>query len=249
MNSSIFWHITPYSPLKVNWRFGGTCRLYFQGRAISWSRNERTLFFPPVFTSVSCSALALKVKVTCSSESSVEFQRTTRRYIAEVRTLHCQTWCCITLEVIPQRLRCSIVYNMSSIAEIENLAQLFNRMQFHICTEITCKAQELPHKIIYSREWAWTIFLLGVQGYQRYICIWKEIRIKRVLSPVRTREQMLRHTVSGQSCLMCLDKSQRVPRQISCADACARLCFLKESLLSVWSTPSFCASISFLLNA
>jgi hypothetical protein len=43
------------------------------------------------------------------------------------------------------------------------------------------------------------------------------------LSPVRTRAQMLRHTVSGQSCSMCLDKSQSVPQQISCADTWARL--------------------------
>jgi hypothetical protein len=28
MMSSIFWDKTPYSPLKVNRRFGGTCRLY-----------------------------------------------------------------------------------------------------------------------------------------------------------------------------------------------------------------------------
>jgi hypothetical protein len=41
--------------------------------------------------------------------------------------------------------------------------------------------------------------------------------------PVRTREHMLRHIVSVQSCLMCLDKSQRVPQQISSADTCARL--------------------------
>jgi hypothetical protein len=35
MKSSIFWDITPCSPLKVNWRFGGTCRLHPQGRIIS----------------------------------------------------------------------------------------------------------------------------------------------------------------------------------------------------------------------
>jgi hypothetical protein len=31
----IFWDITPCSRLKVNRRFGGTCRLYFQGQGIS----------------------------------------------------------------------------------------------------------------------------------------------------------------------------------------------------------------------
>jgi hypothetical protein len=31
MQSSIFWDITPCSPLKINRRFGGTC-LHLQGR-------------------------------------------------------------------------------------------------------------------------------------------------------------------------------------------------------------------------
>jgi hypothetical protein len=39
--SSIFWDITPCSPLKVNRRFGGTCRLHLQGRRISKERNRR----------------------------------------------------------------------------------------------------------------------------------------------------------------------------------------------------------------
>jgi hypothetical protein len=34
MKSSIFWDITPCSPLKVNWCFGGTCRLHLQGLRI-----------------------------------------------------------------------------------------------------------------------------------------------------------------------------------------------------------------------
>jgi hypothetical protein len=41
MKSSIFWDITPCSPLKVNWRFGGTCRLHLQGQRISKARNKR----------------------------------------------------------------------------------------------------------------------------------------------------------------------------------------------------------------
>jgi hypothetical protein len=42
------------------------------------------------FTLVSCSAYysTLKMEVACSSEMSVEFQLTTRRYIPEDRTLH-----------------------------------------------------------------------------------------------------------------------------------------------------------------
>jgi hypothetical protein len=41
MKSSVFWDITPYSPLKANRRFGGTCRLQLQGQGISQARNQR----------------------------------------------------------------------------------------------------------------------------------------------------------------------------------------------------------------
>jgi hypothetical protein len=60
MKSIIFWDITPYSPLEE-------------------------LCLTPAFTPVSCSAysLTLKMEKICSSETSVHFQRTTRRYIPE----------------------------------------------------------------------------------------------------------------------------------------------------------------------
>jgi hypothetical protein len=38
--TSIFCDITPCSPLKVNLRFGGACRLHLQGRRISQARNQ-----------------------------------------------------------------------------------------------------------------------------------------------------------------------------------------------------------------
>jgi hypothetical protein len=41
MKSTIFWNITPCSPLRVNRRFGGTHRLHLQGRKISQARNQR----------------------------------------------------------------------------------------------------------------------------------------------------------------------------------------------------------------
>jgi hypothetical protein len=41
MKSTIFWDITPCSPLSVNRRFGGTYRLHLQGRKnISPARNQ-----------------------------------------------------------------------------------------------------------------------------------------------------------------------------------------------------------------
>jgi hypothetical protein len=53
-----FWNITPCNPLSVNRRFWGTYRL------------------------------TLKVEAICSSETSVDTQRITLRYIPEVDTLH-----------------------------------------------------------------------------------------------------------------------------------------------------------------
>jgi hypothetical protein len=63
---SVFWDIPPCSALKVN----RLCLSY-------------------AFTLVSCWAYssAIKIEVTCSSETSADFQRTTWRYIPEDRTL------------------------------------------------------------------------------------------------------------------------------------------------------------------
>jgi hypothetical protein len=41
MKNTLFWNITPCSPLKANRRFGGTCRLSLQGRRIIQARNQR----------------------------------------------------------------------------------------------------------------------------------------------------------------------------------------------------------------
>jgi hypothetical protein len=40
IKNTISWAITPWSPLKVNRRFGETYRLHFQGRIISRARNR-----------------------------------------------------------------------------------------------------------------------------------------------------------------------------------------------------------------
>jgi hypothetical protein len=73
MKSTIFWDRTQCSPLKINQRFGGTYCLHL-------------LCFPPSLTLISCSAYssALKMEAIFSSETSVEFQRTTRRYIPKI---------------------------------------------------------------------------------------------------------------------------------------------------------------------
>jgi hypothetical protein len=90
MNNPIFWYITSYSPLKVNWSFGGTCRLYLQGRRISEAAKQETRTKQVVswacwFMLVSCLAYSstLKIEATCSSETWVDCQRTSWRYIPE----------------------------------------------------------------------------------------------------------------------------------------------------------------------
>jgi hypothetical protein len=42
MKSSIFWNVTPSSPLKVNLHSGGTCHFHLQGRRISQARNQQS---------------------------------------------------------------------------------------------------------------------------------------------------------------------------------------------------------------
>jgi hypothetical protein len=81
MKSTIFWYITPCSPLKANRRFGRTYCLQVASRAV--------LSFPPAFALVSCSAYSwtLKMEAICSYQTSVGFQRTTRRYITKDCTL------------------------------------------------------------------------------------------------------------------------------------------------------------------
>jgi hypothetical protein len=70
VTSPIFWDVTPCSPLKIN-------------RSLGVDK-------PPDFTLVSCSAYfsTLKMEAIFYSETSVDTQLTTRRYIPEDSTLH-----------------------------------------------------------------------------------------------------------------------------------------------------------------
>jgi hypothetical protein len=80
MKSSIFWDVTPCSLLEVNRRFGGTCRLRLQCRRISQAKSQRGSRWQAEPT--------LKKKATCSSETSVDFQWTTRSYLSGGIILH-----------------------------------------------------------------------------------------------------------------------------------------------------------------
>jgi hypothetical protein len=74
MKSSIFWDISLCSPLNVNRRFGGTCRFHLQGNQHKAGSKQ-----------------SLQTCSTCSSETSADFQRNTRRDIPVDRTRH-STW-------------------------------------------------------------------------------------------------------------------------------------------------------------
>jgi hypothetical protein len=66
MKSTIFWDITPCSPVKVNRRFGRIYRLHLQGR----KKADQG-------TSVKAGGQkTLKMEPICSSETSVDTQRT-----------------------------------------------------------------------------------------------------------------------------------------------------------------------------
>jgi hypothetical protein len=81
MKSSIFWDIMLCSPLKISLHFGATRSPIF--RIDEWAKQDASM------KQVTCRAYSwiLKMEVVCSSETSVDFQRSTRRYIPEDRTL------------------------------------------------------------------------------------------------------------------------------------------------------------------
>jgi hypothetical protein len=102
--SSVFWDITPCSPLKVNRPFEGTCRLHLQGRRISQARNQLGSACHLCYLVYSST---LKMKVTCSSETSVDFQGAAWRYIPEnafqsknITNNKIKFWC----DILKQRL-------------------------------------------------------------------------------------------------------------------------------------------------
>jgi hypothetical protein len=82
MKSIIFWDMTPCSPLSFNRRFGGTYCLHLQGRRWHSACQLLARWFAEPISST------LKKEAICSSETSVETQRTTRRHISEGDTLH-----------------------------------------------------------------------------------------------------------------------------------------------------------------
>jgi hypothetical protein len=119
LKRSVFWNITPCSLLKVNRRFGGTCRLHLQGRRISQARNQCEA---ELCLLLSCLAYSSSLKMCfrnvakCSSGTSVDFQRTTWCYYVEDRPVHNRH--CENLKT----------YNLSTLSKTETILQLQNVM-------------------------------------------------------------------------------------------------------------------------
>jgi hypothetical protein len=67
--SYIFWDITPCSPLKFNRRFRETCRLHLQGPRKNQAINQ------PEAGIKHSNPSTLKMEMTCSSETTVDFKR------------------------------------------------------------------------------------------------------------------------------------------------------------------------------
>jgi hypothetical protein len=105
--SSQLWNITPCSAVKVSIRSGETCRFHLQGRKIVHTINQHKsgsyisyLFYAVLivcllcllFDSVWFASLAysstIKLDSTFSSETSVQFHRTARRYVTEETGLY-----------------------------------------------------------------------------------------------------------------------------------------------------------------
>jgi hypothetical protein len=72
MKNPIFWNVTPCSPLKAIRRFGGICS------------SIATCF---MLVSGLPYSSTLKMEATYSSETTVDFEQTTRRYIPDDVTL------------------------------------------------------------------------------------------------------------------------------------------------------------------
>jgi hypothetical protein len=71
--------------MKINRRFWGTCHIHFQSRRISQDRNQHEEGSKQRNPLAESLGLWRKIK---GSETSVDLQRNTRRYVPEDKTLH-----------------------------------------------------------------------------------------------------------------------------------------------------------------
>lgn len=129
MKSSVFWDITPFSPLShVMFQrdmLPPTLRLMNKPSKKQCERCE--LLLAICFMPASCSAysLSLKVEATGLSETSITFHQTTQRYIPENRTPHWVTHLCWVSSV---KLLCRYesAIEVQIILHVYNVCSLWN---------------------------------------------------------------------------------------------------------------------------
>jgi hypothetical protein len=113
MKSSVFWDLMPCSPLKVNQSFSGTCRHHLQGWRISQVRNQHEAGSKQSSACLAYS-LTLKMEVTCSSETLVDFQWTTMTlYPRRQNSLLKQVWMCMFRDLLCSRGESSSVNHLT----------------------------------------------------------------------------------------------------------------------------------------
>jgi hypothetical protein len=154
MKSSVFCDTTTCSPLEVNRRFGVTCRLQIQGQRIRQERNQHESG-----TKQSCSACFTnsstpKMQATCSSETSVDFQRTTRRYIPENWTLELSTLFVIICipSLITYILTGSAYYKTKSLHCFRSPPEYASNC-YWILLELFLSSYPLQFLLYCSRDW------------------------------------------------------------------------------------------------
>jgi hypothetical protein len=93
-----------HRPLKLNKHFGGKCTLHLHGHGHEsmWQAESTFTLVSPLFYS-----LTLKMKVTCPSKMSVDFQRTTWHYIPRQNSVNNQFTCAPSWYTI---LTCKLTY-------------------------------------------------------------------------------------------------------------------------------------------
>jgi hypothetical protein len=83
---SIFWDITPYSPLEISRYIGGTCRFYLQGCTVRKTRNQQEADSKKVL-------LPASMLISCMSYSWVMRMETTYSFETTIDSLNYMVSC------------------------------------------------------------------------------------------------------------------------------------------------------------
>jgi hypothetical protein len=145
MNTSVFWVVTPCSPVKVHWRFGGTYLLNTRDRRINQARNQQK-------------ADNKQLQAICSSETPVDFKLVTRHYILEDRTLHAHgcvdfksnTVCSAVLSVCFMLVSCLVytsTFKMEALFNFETSVDIYRNTGRYVPEDRTLQVRKLVQNL------------------------------------------------------------------------------------------------------